>query len=446
MRAMPTSGRKRLAALAAGAALGMVAVPANAANVLQNPGAEADASDSAVSGWQTFDGTPGFLAKVYGVGGFPGTDVSAANGGGNNFFWPGNNGSSLTSQTYTLTPAEAAQADAGNLQMTVAADIGGFSTQRDHAEVTVGFQGPTFSGGTDPGPMLKAVFPEDRDSKTTLIRRQERAIVPAGTRAIQVLLSGTRLSGNSSDGYLDNIFLELTPVGGAPVGADPDTTDTRPAPPPPITRGIPNPTVRRDGSALVVAPGATNLRGCRRGDRKRIFVRVQSSTRGEVFVSVFSGVASVRLFGSRWVTFGRAGSRRVAISVPCPARTADVRTVGLKSALATVERGDRRGISTPQAKARGAAAVITSRARAVRQLRRRNRVDARVRAQRAGRVVVTLTGRANGLRFRGRFTIRFSGEGVRKVSIPVRLTGRARTGTASITIASIRFTPRRPAN
>ena len=195
-----------------------------AGNLVQNPGGEADvgAKDSnttvAPQGWTT---TGTFSAVQYGAPDFLTTAFAAQIGGGKNFMSGGRN-APLSTATQTIDVSAAApDIDAGGVQATLSAYLGGYASQKDAAMVDAVFLGPTDAqlGTVRVGP----VTPADRQSKTTLILRSATVALPKGTVKIKVVLTSTRADGTYNDGYMDNISLELAspstpppPVAGKP--------------------------------------------------------------------------------------------------------------------------------------------------------------------------------------------------------------------------------------
>jgi hypothetical protein len=196
------------------AAPGDAAVPTG--NLLVNPGAEAGpgAPDSTqqlpLPGW-TVEST--FTAVKYGTSGFPTLDDAIKFSGGVNFFAGGNSAASAATQVVDVSGA-APEIDAGTLEVTLSALLGGFSTQTDRATVTATFFN---AAGAPAGAMsLPPATATDRASVTTFVARSASALVPAGTRQISVRIDAIRDQGSYNDGYVDNVSLVLgsgvTPV------------------------------------------------------------------------------------------------------------------------------------------------------------------------------------------------------------------------------------------
>jgi len=213
------SARRRataLATLAAALLASAVAGPAAAApllptgNLLANPGAEVGpaAADPAQSfppaSWSPYGG---LMQVLYGAsGGFPGTAVSGAIGGGAALLAGGNAATSGGQQIFDITPAAAA-IDAGRVRAVLSGALGGIAGQDDNATLSVQFDNFVQQqfGGLTVGPVSNA----DRAGATTLLPRSATEIVPAGTRRALVGLSLARVAGGSNDGYADNLSLTL---------------------------------------------------------------------------------------------------------------------------------------------------------------------------------------------------------------------------------------------
>jgi len=188
------------------------------ANLLANPGAEAgDGAPDAtaqppVPDWET---TATFTAVRYGAPEFPTPDDSASLGGGANFFAGGPGAPVSTAAQLVDVSSQAAAIDAGRLQATLSAWIGGFASQNDAATVAALYRSAANAelGRTTIGP----VTPADRNNQTSLHQRSAAAPLPPGTRSIQVVLTARRSEGTYNDGYLDNVSLTLGPGTPPPV-------------------------------------------------------------------------------------------------------------------------------------------------------------------------------------------------------------------------------------
>ena len=200
------------AAALAFSASAAAAVPTG--NLLQDPGAELDggSTDSACGANATlgaaWTGQPGFTAVRYGTGSYPDQSVSNSIGGGQNFFTGGCAPETTASQVIDVS-AYTADFDAGQIQAALSADLGGYLTQEDSADVYATFEpcGDNPALGTIAiGPVTAA----ERNNQTTLLPRTSLGMVPAGTCSINVVMHFLRASGTTDDGYADNLSLSLT--------------------------------------------------------------------------------------------------------------------------------------------------------------------------------------------------------------------------------------------
>lgn len=188
------------------------------ANLLANPGAEAGAgapdatAQPPVPDWET---TATFTAVLYGAPQFPTPADSGRLGGGANFFAGGPGAPVSTAAQVVDVSSQAAAIDAGRLQATLSAWLGGFASQNDAATVSAVFRSAANAelGRTTIGPVTAA----DRNNQTSLHQRSAAAPVPPGTRSMQVVLTARRSEGSYNDGYLDNVSLTLGPGTPPPV-------------------------------------------------------------------------------------------------------------------------------------------------------------------------------------------------------------------------------------
>lgn len=187
-----------------------------AGNLVLNPGADDSqgASDDTTiippPSWTT---TGSLTAVQYGADGgpfpLPSPAVRDAINGGANFFSGGRMTNSTGEQTYDVSAA-APEIDARGVPAFLSGYLGGFATQRDNVVVSAVFldQSGANLGSVSIGP----VTPEDRadqPERTTLLLRSASADVPAGTRAIRLTLTATKVDGGRNDGYADNLSLTL---------------------------------------------------------------------------------------------------------------------------------------------------------------------------------------------------------------------------------------------
>jgi Kelch motif protein len=159
-------------------------------------------------GWAV---TPNFTGVPYGVDGFP----AAPAGGGTRFFAGGPaTPSSSACQTVDVS-GQGAAIDAGGKVAALSALVGGYTGQADSATVTATFRNAAGAGlgALAVGPVTDA----DRGGVAALLARSTGAPVPSGTRSIKVVIATSRQGGNATsydDGYVDNVSLSLSDVGG----------------------------------------------------------------------------------------------------------------------------------------------------------------------------------------------------------------------------------------
>ena len=204
----------------------------------QNPGAELGPSSSTGNdvftppGWTPVTGpnySPRATTVRYGAaGGFPTVAQGTAIGGGKSFFAGGPSGTDdkgfadLVLQPITLPASVLSDVDAGNVQATLSACLGGYANQDDRVDA---FDGFTDAGGT--GTSTAAVYgptASQRGGQTKLVPEVAAPkTLPAGTRRVGVELYFARspnTAGGYNDGYADNISLRLSPAGDPSPGAD----------------------------------------------------------------------------------------------------------------------------------------------------------------------------------------------------------------------------------
>jgi hypothetical protein len=218
--------RSLVAVLVAGLVLASTGATARATvpsgNLIVNGGADVGtgSSDSAttapapIPGWTS---TTNFTEHTYdpaGSANFPDTNASAAIAGGSQFFAGGpanGTGNSIETATQTVDVSiAAAEIDTAVVAATLSADLGGFASQQDQAEVAATFLG---AAGQQLGDLtIGPVTAEDRSDTTKFLARTGSATVPPGTRAIRVTMTASKFAGAYNDAYLDNISLSLAPA------------------------------------------------------------------------------------------------------------------------------------------------------------------------------------------------------------------------------------------
>jgi hypothetical protein len=197
-----------------GAFEGALDLPFFFSNLIQNGDAEAAAGSpsGAFVGTPYWNGDVGTLTAVpyNSPGGFPavGTDVVLANPG-NNFFAGGSAANSLRYQTIPVSGIAAA-IDEGGVHLTLSADLGGYMSQTDNAQVVVRFL-DAVAGLIGSPVQVGPVGPGDRNNATGFVHVSTTVPVPAGARGLLVAVSMAGSTGYN-DGYADNISLVLTPA------------------------------------------------------------------------------------------------------------------------------------------------------------------------------------------------------------------------------------------
>jgi hypothetical protein len=197
-----------------GAFEGAQGLPYYFSNLIQNGDAEAAAGSltGAFVGapfWSVSSGQ--FTVVPYGSpGGFPvaGVDRVPSNHGENLF--AGGHATPSSAIQYIGLAGIAGAVDAGGVHLTLAGDLGGWTTDADNAQVEVDFLNA--GSGTIGSPVtIGPVTPAERGFETGLVNQSATALVPAGARLLRVTVSMTAFSGYN-DGYADNLSLVLTPA------------------------------------------------------------------------------------------------------------------------------------------------------------------------------------------------------------------------------------------
>ncbi|GAA1604378.1 hypothetical protein GCM10009693_15570 [Leucobacter chromiireducens subsp. chromiireducens] len=164
------------------------------------------------------EGWSGGLATVMpGVGGYPASVIVNENGltgdtfAGGSYQFVGVGNSSTAWQRVDLNPAAPA-IDNGYTRAHIAAFVGGYEAQNDHAQVTFRFLDSTGEVLHEEqfGPVLAA----DRGYTSGFVPFQSTMLLPPGTRSAEVVID-TLVSIGANDGVVDEISLRLeapTPV------------------------------------------------------------------------------------------------------------------------------------------------------------------------------------------------------------------------------------------
>ncbi|WP_266158323.1 alkaline phosphatase family protein [Dyella silvatica] len=206
---------------------GAVLAAANSsANLLAGGDGEAAACTSdwnavtTVPGWTVLQGNPSVVC--YSAATFA-TPASPARG--NAFIADGPYGDSALSQRVDVSAAAAA-IDAGTTTYTLSGWLGGYGSYSAHAVLSANFLDANGAplGDTATVPTVTAA---DRGNSNAFLARSISNVVPAGTRAISVLLRFVDTGASYNIGYADNVSLTLsTPL---PVAALKPPVSTVPA-------------------------------------------------------------------------------------------------------------------------------------------------------------------------------------------------------------------------
>lgn len=239
--------------LAAGLVALAAAAPAQA-NLIVNGGAESDVgsgpsyADIDVTGFAPETGA--FTAVRYGSGAFPSAATSTQLGGGANFLTGGASAVATGEQRIDVSSL-AATIDAGRGAYTLSGHLGGYASQADDARVAAQFlgAGDAVLSTAVIGPVTTA----ERANATTLLPRTSTGTAPTGTRAVRVVVTLTRVSGTSNDGYADNLSFTIAPSTAQTPVALPSTGR------PTVTRSAAVGTLPKGGRTVTVTPSTACL-------------------------------------------------------------------------------------------------------------------------------------------------------------------------------------------
>lgn len=168
-----------------------------------------------VPGWSVVQGSPAIVCYSIASFGTPSSPVP-----GKAFLADGPYGDSALLQQVDVSSAHAA-IDTGSVGYTLSGWLGGWTTYAGQAQVTTTFLD---AGGHALGvaAQLAGVTAAARNYQTKFMAQSATGSVPAGTRAISVLLQFTNTSGSYNVGYADNLSLTLTtPVTAATLAPPP---------------------------------------------------------------------------------------------------------------------------------------------------------------------------------------------------------------------------------
>lgn len=182
-------------------------------NLVRDGGAEGATPDASggkvhVKGW-TVARSDQFTAVLYGTFGFPDDNSPGPNHHGDNFFAGGPDGTSAKgTQVVSLSDYRNLISN-GNAEFTMSGWLGGFSSQRDDATLSVTWRngsGNAVGDVTTIGPVSAGA----RDNVTGMLHRHKTGSVPKAARSALITLHMGRADGVYNDGYADNLSLTIT--------------------------------------------------------------------------------------------------------------------------------------------------------------------------------------------------------------------------------------------
>ncbi|GAA2800135.1 hypothetical protein GCM10010441_26270 [Kitasatospora paracochleata] len=197
--------------LVIGAKLPTPKPPVTSANLLQDPGAEDTAECSkwgkdgmTLPGWTITSGEPN--AVCYGAPDYPDASSPRSPHSGSRFFAGGGTGDSGLSQTVDVSAAHTA-IDQGGVPFKLSGWLGGYWNQNDRVGMTATFLDA--NGDEIESDGIEPVTNGDRGNKGGMLYRSATGEVPTGTRKILVQLDFTWTSGNTTDGFADDLSLTI---------------------------------------------------------------------------------------------------------------------------------------------------------------------------------------------------------------------------------------------
>jgi hypothetical protein len=232
---MVAAGVALVGVLSVGAGPAAAVIPTGNLLADQNPGAESGPSSSTGNDvftppdWSAYPGlSPRATTVRYGAPAFPTVTQGSAIGGGNSFFAGGPTGTDdsgageLVLQPVALPASVIADVDAGGVQATASACLGGYADQNDYADAYVRY---TDAGGAEKTHTIVGGPQASQRGGVTKLMPEAGAPVtlPAGTRNVVAHLDFFRTpdtTGGYNDGYADNVSVRLSPAGGPSPGAD----------------------------------------------------------------------------------------------------------------------------------------------------------------------------------------------------------------------------------
>ena len=189
------------------------AARAKVVNLIKDSGAESAKPDSdggkvKVPDWKPAKGSQ-FTAVAYGAaGGFPASSSPGPKHRGKNFFAGGPSGNTSGASQSDSLKAYAKLIASGKAKFQLAGWLGGFSSQGDHATLTVTWT--TAKGKALGHTTIGPVTPAQRHDVTGMLHRSKSGTVPKGAAQAVVTLHMVRESGEYVDGYADNLSLTIT--------------------------------------------------------------------------------------------------------------------------------------------------------------------------------------------------------------------------------------------
>jgi hypothetical protein len=187
-------------------------------NLVQNPSFET-VSNISGAGATVSAGWSGPNLQAYN---YSGNYTGPAPTGAGSWYWHGGSAASVNAnQTIDLLVAgfTPAQLDGGGLGYNLSAFFSGYRTQGDYAAVQATFldaSGGTVAtrsiGGQAFTDALPTVNNGNYPDAKVWGQDSASAVIPAGTRGVRIDLNGTRLAGNSCDGYVDLVDFRVSAV------------------------------------------------------------------------------------------------------------------------------------------------------------------------------------------------------------------------------------------
>ena len=176
-------------------------------NVAVDPGAEAAQGGTGevvpIPLWKT---TSAMTAVRYGTPGFPSAADAGGVGGANLFYCGANTAGSVARQRIAIN-GRSALIDGGGVSLDLTVRMGSTSTDGDAGRMIVRYLSGT---GAVLGVLQTATV---KATGGLMPRTLASGAVPAGTRALMVILKGTGTAGTSCDVFFDNVSVHLVRAG-----------------------------------------------------------------------------------------------------------------------------------------------------------------------------------------------------------------------------------------